>query len=103
MNFDEAFIREKLDKLRLEKNISERKMSLDTGHSASYVNNISKEHSFPSLMEFLYLCEYLEIEPSEFFDLSKDLTLEQRQLTAQIERMNPDDVKLMLQISERMK
>ena len=34
---EEQFIRDRLSKLREEKQVSERKMSLDLGHSTSYI------------------------------------------------------------------
>ena len=64
---DEQFIRDRITKLREQKNVSERRMSLDLGHSASYIRSISSGRSLPSMSEFLYICEYLDISPMEFF------------------------------------
>lgn len=63
---EEQFIRDRLSKLREEKQVSERKMSLDLGHSTSYIRGITSGRSLPSMSEFLYICEYLGITPSEF-------------------------------------
>ena len=43
-------------------------MSLSLGQSAGYINNIENGVSFPSMAIFFYICEYLEIEPRDFFD-----------------------------------
>ena len=43
-------------------------MSLDLGHSKSYIQSISSGKSLPSLSEFLYICDYLGVTPKEFFD-----------------------------------
>lgn len=59
---EEQFIRERLFKLREEKQVSERKMSLDLGHSTSYIRGITSGRSLPSMSEFLYICEYLGTE-----------------------------------------
>ena len=65
---DEKFIRERITKLRLNKNVSEYRMSLDLGHSDSYIRNITSGKALPSMSEFLYICEYLGVTPKEFFD-----------------------------------
>ena len=65
---DEKFIRERITKLRLNKNVSEYRMSLDLGHSDSYIRNITSGKALPSMSEFLYICEYFNITPKEFFD-----------------------------------
>ena len=66
---DEKFIRERITKLRLNKNVSEYRMSLELGHSKSYIQSISSGRSLPSMSEFLYICEYLGITPKELFDV----------------------------------
>ena len=38
---DEKFIRKRITKLRMQKDVSEYKMSLDMGHSGSYINSIA--------------------------------------------------------------
>ena len=65
---DEQFIRDRISSLRQEKQISERKMSLDLGHSTSYIRSITSGRALPSMSEFLYICEYLGVTPQEFFD-----------------------------------
>ena len=46
---EESFIRNRLSRLREEKQISERKMSLDLGHSTSYIRNITSGRSVKSI------------------------------------------------------
>ncbi|MGI5984638.1 MAG: helix-turn-helix transcriptional regulator [Clostridiales bacterium] len=65
---DEKFIRNRISELRLKKNVSERSMSIDLGHSPSYVHSIVSGKALPSMTEFLYICEYFKISPKEFFD-----------------------------------
>lgn len=65
---NEEYIRERISILRTKKGISEYKMSLDLGHSKSYIQSISSGKSLPSVSEFLYICEYLGVTPREFFD-----------------------------------
>lgn len=65
---DGNYIRNRISEIRTKKNISEYKMSLDLGHSKSYIQSISSGKSLPSLSEFLYICDYLGVTPKEFFD-----------------------------------
>ncbi len=62
------FVRERITQLRLQKGVSEYKMSYDLGHSRGYVNNISSGKSLPSMSEFLSICDYFSITPIEFFN-----------------------------------
>ena len=61
------YTRERITKLRLQKGVSEYKMSYDLGHSRGYVNNISSGKALPSMSEFFAICEYFAITPREFF------------------------------------
>ena len=40
-SMDSNFVRERITQLRLQKGVSEYKMSYDLGHSRGYINNIS--------------------------------------------------------------
>jgi len=65
---DIDFIRKRITELRIKKGVSEYKMSFDLGHSRSYIQNIVAGRSLPSIEEFLYICEYLNVAPKAFFD-----------------------------------
>jgi len=71
--YDE-FIRIRITELRIAKNISEHKMSLDLGKSGSYMRSISIGKALPSMHEFLRICEYLGVTPQEFFTGAGDET-----------------------------
>lgn len=62
------FIRQRITDLRIKKGVSEYKMSLDLGHNRSYIQHIVAGRTLPSLPELLYICEYLGVTPSQFFD-----------------------------------
>ena len=64
---DERFIRDRITQLRMERDISEYRMSLELGHSKGYIQSISSGRSLPSMSEFLAICEYLDITPAVFF------------------------------------
>ena len=59
----------RLAKLRERMGVSARDMSLSIGQNPGYINNIETGKSMPSLAGIFYICDYLEITPSEFFDL----------------------------------
>ena len=59
---------ERLAQLRANRGVSARDMSLSLGQSESYINMIENKRTFPAMQPFFYICEYLEIEPKDFFD-----------------------------------
>ena len=62
------FIRERINYLRMQHNISEYQLSLDLGHSQGYIQSITSGRTLPSMSAFLDICDYFEITPLEFFD-----------------------------------
>ena len=62
------FFAMRIAKLRTAKNVSAREMSLSIGLSRSYITQIERKKSLPSMLSFLKICEYLEISPKAFFD-----------------------------------
>ncbi len=100
---DEQFIRDRLSSLRQEKQVSERKMSLDLGHSTSYIRSITSGRALPSMTEFLYICEYLGVTPMEFFNEEKETTLTQQKAIEHIYSMSDKDIQLLIGFIERMK
>lgn len=65
---DEKEFALRLAQLREKKNVSAREMSLAIGQNAGYINNIESGKSLPSLPGVFYICDYLGISVSEFFD-----------------------------------
>ena len=100
---DEQFIRDRISSLRQEKQISERKMSLDLGHSTSYIRSITSGRALPSMSEFLYICEYLGVTPMEFFNEERKTTLTQQEAIEHIYSMSDEDIRLLIGFIERMK
>jgi len=58
----------RLAQLRTKKGVSARDMSLSIGQNAGYINNIECGKALPSMAAFFFICEYLNITPSDFFD-----------------------------------
>ncbi len=57
----------RLSLLRTQKNVSARDMSLSLGQNPGYINSIENGKALPSMAMFFYICDYLNISPSEFF------------------------------------
>lgn len=96
------FIRERITALRLKKGVSEYKMSIDLGHSKGYIQSISSGRALPSLQEFLYICEYFEITPQEFFNSKEENTLLINSIVKELKGMNDDDLQLILNFVKRI-
>lgn len=64
----ENFIREHINNLRMQHNLSEYQLSLDLRHSQGYIQSITSGRTLPSMTSFLEICEYFKITPLEFFD-----------------------------------
>lgn len=73
------------------------------GHGRSYIQSISSGRSLPSMTEFLYMCEYLGVTPSAFFDEQmKNPALLQKAIDEM--RSLPDkDILSLLSLIERFK
>ena len=71
--------------------------------STSYIRGITSGRSLPSMSEFLYICEYLGITPSEFFKEEKETTLTQQKAIDYIYTMTDEDIQLLIGFIERMK
>ena len=93
---DENFIRERITQLRLKKGISEYQMSYDLGHSRGYVYNISSGKSLPPMSEFLRICEYFNLTPSQFFDESLENPSLLQSVIDELRKLNDDDLILIL-------
>lgn len=99
---DESFIRNRITELRMQNGVSEYKMSLDMGHSKSYIQSISSGKALPSLSEFLYICEYLHVTPKEFFDTGDNFPQLTHTLYEITRKLPADDIKMLTQLAERM-
>ena len=96
------FIRSRITELRLQKDVSEHKMSLDLGHTRSYIHNIVSGQVLPSMTEFLYICEYFNITPSQFFTDNESLSLLLTKIINECKKLSDDDQQMILSIIKRM-
>lgn len=96
------FVRERITQLRLQKGVSEYKMSYDLGHSRGYINNISSGKSLPSMTEFFAICEYFGITPIEFFDVNVSNPTVMKELLEGLAQLDNDDLELTLKNVNRL-
>lgn len=100
---DEDFIRERITQLRIRKDVSEYQMSYELGHSRGYVYNISSGKALPPMKEFLAICDYFDITPSEFFDESTDTPDLVRKAVSGMKMLDESDMIMLLGFINRLK
>ncbi len=93
---DASFVRNRITQLRLQKGVSEYQMSYDLGHSRGYVFNISSGKSLPPMNEFLQICDYFGITPSQFFDESLEDPVLLQTAINELRKLNDDDLMLII-------
>ena len=101
MERDEFGLR--LSQLRLAKGVSARDMSLSIGQSAGYINNLETGFSFPSMTVFFYICEYLDITPSEFFDTDSKSPTKERKLIDAVKGLRPDQLENLIALAKDLR
>lgn len=88
----------RLTELRMAKGVSARDMSLSLGQSESYINKIENRRTLPSFNGFLYICDYFEITPEEFFNQRSSAPGRTRELLRELEKLTPEQLGHILQI-----
>ena len=96
------FVRDRITQLRIQKGVSEYKMSYDLGHSRGYINNISSGKALPSMVEFFAICEYFDITPVDFFDISVKNPILLNQATQNLKLLDQEDLALITQHINRL-
>ena len=61
------FVRTRITELRVKKDVSEHKMSLDLDKSGSYIRGITSGASMPSVKELFNIIAYFDMTPVDFF------------------------------------
>ena len=96
------FVRDRITKLRLQKGVSEYKMSYDLGHSRGYINNISSGKTLPSMCEFFAICDYFGISPAQFFNTDTQNPVLHKEILEEISGLNESDLELTLMNIKRL-
>lgn len=89
----------RLARLREEKGVSARDMSLSIGQNPGYINNIESGKSMPSLAGIFYICEYLGITPKDFFDTESTNPTKAHELYSAAKRLSSDQLDNLIQLA----
>lgn len=84
----------RLAKLRSKKGVSSREMSLSIGQNSGYISNIECGKALPSMSVFFFICDYLNITPSEFFDIDSEDPEKINLLLKDLKQLNSEQLAL---------
>lgn len=86
MMYEKSFC-ERLSQLRIQKAVSARDMSLSIGQNPGYINNIETGKALPSMSNFFYICNYLDITPMDFFDYNAVRPKDMNQICGELNKL----------------
>lgn len=89
---EEKDFAQRLAQLRTKKNVSAREMSLSIGQNQGYINHIELGQGTPSLSAIFYICDYLGITPSEFFDLDNNNPVKLRNINELLKQLDDEQL-----------
>lgn len=98
----ENFISDRLAKLRMQKGISARDMSLSLGQANNYINTIENRKSLPSMQSFFYICEFLGVTPQEFFDEENAVPATLREIITEAKKLDENTMTHILSIMKEL-
>lgn len=98
----DKFIPDRINELRMKKNISEYQLSLDLGHSQGYIQSITSGRNLPSMDAFFDICTYFDITPSEFFDPTVNNPSLVRNIMEDIKKLSDSDLLLLSTVLKRI-
>ena len=93
----------RLTELRMAKGISARDMSLSIGMSHSYMARLENGVGLPTMENFFYICDFLDISPRDFFDYADDHTSMLSQILTAALSLTPKQQEAILTTIKAMK
>ena len=88
----EAFVSDRISKLRIKKNVASQAMSLEIGQSRGYISQIERKEMLPSMAVFFYICEYFNISPKDFFDIDSTAPEQLNEVIADMKTLTPEQL-----------
>lgn len=82
----------RLAQLRTKKGVSQRFMSLEIGQNQNYINHIESNQGTPSLAGIFYICEFLGITPSEFFDIDNNNPVKLKKINEYLKKLDDEQL-----------
>lgn len=101
MDYIEWFYK-RITELRIQKGVSARDMSLSLGQSESYINKIENKRTLPSFTGFIYICEYFDITPQEFFNINSSAPQKTKEIMQEIEKLSPIQAEHIYQVIKNL-
>lgn len=100
---DKKVIANRIAELREKKNISERQMSRELGHSPSYISGILRNKGLPALETLEDICEYFEISLADFLNQDYKGDVSTVYITKRIkELVDEEDLSTLLKILKHL-
>ena len=100
MEINEIALR--ISTLRNKANKSAREMSLDIGQNENYINSIENQKTIPSIPGLFYICEYLGITPSEFFDTDNKNPEKLKSIIENLKKLNDEQLETVGKLIENL-
>lgn len=91
MKYDE-FIRGRITELRIKKDVSEHRMSLDLDKSGAYIRGITSGANLPSLKELFNIIAYFDMTPAEFFAPTENTETPYHKLCEKLRALNEEEI-----------
>lgn len=98
----EDLFAERIARLRKQKGVTARDMSLSLGQGVNYINTIENGKAYPKMESFFYICDYLGITPGEFFDVENEFPAHLSNLLATLKTLSLEDLELIALVAERL-
>ncbi len=92
----------RLTQLREMKGVSARDMSLSIGQNPGYINAIESGRALPSLTGIFYICDYLGVTPSDFFDMDSQNPLKLNEITEELKHLDAHQLDIILKVIKEM-
>ena len=99
----EKSLGKRVAQLRAAKGVSARDMSLSIGQGAAYIHNIENRKTMPSIRSLLYICEYFNIPPKDFFDMDSADPEMLNELIADLKALSPEQISNIARIVKDLK
>ena len=84
----------RLAQLRTKKGVSQREMSLAIGQNVNYINHIETQQGAPSLAGIIYICEYLGLTLSEFFDFDNNNPMKLKNINEYLKKLDDEQLEM---------
>ncbi len=93
----------RLQQLRIDKMVTQEKMSLDLMMTKNYIYNIEKGYAYPSMTQFFAICEYLDIAPFEFMKFDSSYTSKEEELLDVTKEFDEEKMLRLIEYARNMK